>query len=100
LKNKPRAVSQGDDWLEARRLERQEAKKSRKGFASSFPVSQRSIFGHKMHLQKPRAAGSRPEARFFNSLLKGMDSQKSHHNRWLCKKPKFKARDSRGVRRT
>jgi hypothetical protein len=25
---------------------------------------------------------------------------KSHHNRWLCKKPKFKARESRGVRRT
>jgi hypothetical protein len=25
---------------------------------------------------------------------------KSHHNRWLRKKPKFKARESRGVRRT
>jgi hypothetical protein len=38
LKNKHRAVSQGDYWLGARRLERQEAKKGRKGFASSFPA--------------------------------------------------------------
>jgi hypothetical protein len=33
LKNKDQDVSQGDYWLEARRLERQEAKKCRKGFA-------------------------------------------------------------------
>jgi hypothetical protein len=52
LKNKHQAVSQGDYWLEARRLERQEAKKKgRKGFASSFPASQPSSFGHKTHLQ-------------------------------------------------
>jgi hypothetical protein len=39
LKNKHQAVSQGDEWLEARRLERQEAKKKgRKSFASSFPA--------------------------------------------------------------
>jgi hypothetical protein len=47
LKNKHPAVSQGDYWLEARRLEGQEAKKDRKGFASSFPASQPSIFGRK-----------------------------------------------------
>jgi hypothetical protein len=47
LKNKSQTASQGGYWLEARRLERQEAKKGRKGFASSFPASQPSIFGHK-----------------------------------------------------
>jgi hypothetical protein len=69
LKNKHQAVSQGDDWLEARRLERLEAKKSRKGFASSFPASQPYSFGHKTHLQKPHNTGSRREARFFNTLI-------------------------------
>jgi hypothetical protein len=48
----------------ARRL-----KKDIKGFASNFPASQPSSFGHTTHLQKPRNAGSRPEAPFFNSLL-------------------------------
>jgi hypothetical protein len=39
LKNKHQAVSQGDYGLEARRLERYEAKKKGiKGFASSFPA--------------------------------------------------------------
>jgi hypothetical protein len=28
------------------------------------------------------------------------DFEKSHPNRWLCKEAKFKARESRGVRRT
>jgi hypothetical protein len=28
------------------------------------------------------------------------DFVKSHPNRWLCKEAKFKARESRGVRRT
>jgi hypothetical protein len=44
LKNKHQAVSQGDYGLEARRLERYEAKKSIKGFSSSFPASQPSSF--------------------------------------------------------
>jgi hypothetical protein len=57
LKNKYQAVSQGDYWLEARRLERQEAKKGINGFASSFPAF---YLGHKAHLQKPHNAGSRP----------------------------------------
>jgi lipopolysaccharide/colanic/teichoic acid biosynthesis glycosyltransferase len=34
-------------------------------------ASQPSIFGHTTHLQKPHNAGSRREARFFNTLLKG-----------------------------
>jgi len=38
LKNKHQAVSQGDYGLEAWRLARQEAKKSIKGFPSSFPA--------------------------------------------------------------
>jgi hypothetical protein len=71
LKNKYQAVSQGDFWLEARRLERQEAKKGRKGFASSFPASQPSIFGPKTHLQKPHNAGSQRQTPFFNTLKKG-----------------------------
>jgi hypothetical protein len=33
-----------------------------------FQAQQR--FGHKTHLQKPHNAGSRPDARFFNTLLK------------------------------
>jgi hypothetical protein len=48
-KNKYQAVSQGDDWLEARRLERQEAKKRAKKFL--VQASQPSIFGHKSHFQ-------------------------------------------------
>jgi hypothetical protein len=38
LKNKHQAVSQGGYGLEARRLERLEAKKGINGFASSFPA--------------------------------------------------------------
>jgi hypothetical protein len=37
LKNKYQAVSQGDYWLEARRLERQEAKKRQKRFCFKLP---------------------------------------------------------------
>jgi hypothetical protein len=46
LKNKCRAVSQGGSWLEARRIEGQEAKKKKDGksVASSFPAFQPSIF--------------------------------------------------------
>jgi hypothetical protein len=38
LKNKHQAVSQSDYGLEAWRLERYEAKKDIKGFASNFPA--------------------------------------------------------------
>jgi hypothetical protein len=41
-----------------------------KGFTSSFPASQPSIFGHTTHFQKPHNAGSRRKARFFNTLMK------------------------------
>jgi hypothetical protein len=74
LKNKHQAVSQGGYWLEARRLERQEAKKDRKGFASSFPASQPSIFGHKTHFQKPSTVGLARAARFPGSRLNGLYS--------------------------
>jgi hypothetical protein len=37
LKNKHRAASQGDYWLEAWRLERQEAKKRQKRFGFKLP---------------------------------------------------------------
>jgi hypothetical protein len=40
-----------------------------------------------------------PVNRKFARVSRG-EIVKSHHNRWLRKKPKFKARESRGVRRT
>jgi hypothetical protein len=66
LKTKHRAVSQGDDWLEARRPEHQEATKAEKVL---LQASHSSIFGHKTHLQEPHNAGSRPEMAFFHSPL-------------------------------
>jgi hypothetical protein len=43
---------------------------------------------------KLKAGSSKEQIESFDGLVK------PHHNRWLRKKPKFKARKSRGVRRT
>jgi hypothetical protein len=67
VKNEYQAVSQGDYWLEARRQERQEAKKKTEKVL--LQASQPSIFGLKAYLQKPHNAGSRRQTPYFNTLI-------------------------------
>jgi hypothetical protein len=68
LKNKHPAVSQGDYWLEARGLERQEAKKRQKRFCFKLPSLLSSDI---KRIYKSRTTPDHGlEARFFNPLLK------------------------------
>ncbi|HEX5682226.1 MAG TPA: hypothetical protein VFX82_15455, partial [Desulfobacterales bacterium] len=69
MKNKHQAVSQGGYKLEARGV-RLEAQK-KQAPSARLPASSFQLHAFRCeHLQKPHNAGSRPQAQFFNTLLK------------------------------
>jgi hypothetical protein len=74
LKNKHQAVSEADmgwrlgGWKD-RRLRKDIVVFLQASQLPSFQASQPYSFRHTTHLQKPRNAGSRLEAPFFNTLL-------------------------------